>query len=122
MKEQLKHNSPDSSAAPISVEQIAEKANDQRNNGTDESKRWIENEWLMAGISFVLLAMGLVFDFFVKPGWFSNTVRLIWYVVAYMPVGLPVVMKGINQTCFQRRSIYRVLFDGYCNHRRVLYW
>src|SRR5690606_19470673 len=96
MKEQLKHNSSNDSAAPISVEQIVEKANNAKNNGSEESKRWIDNEWLMAGISFVLLAAGLVLDFFVKPGWFSDSIRLTWYVVAYGPVGIPVIMKGIK--------------------------
>ena len=97
MKEQQRHNSSNGSAAAIiNVEQVAEKAGSPQNNGNEESKRWIDNEWLMAGISFVLLAVGLVLDFFVKPEWFSNTIRLIWYAVAYIPVGFPVVMKGIK--------------------------
>lgn len=96
MKEQRKDNLSNGSAAAISVEQVAEKANSPHNNSNEESKRWIDNEWLMAGISFVLLAAGLILDFFVKPGWFSNTVRLLWYAVAYIPVGLPVVIKGVR--------------------------
>jgi len=96
MKEQLKHNSSNGSAAAISVEQIVEKANNAPNNGREESKRWINNEWVMAGISFVLLAVGLVLDFFVKPEWFSDSIRLTWYAVAYGPVGIPVIIKGIK--------------------------
>lgn len=96
MKEQLKHNLSNGSAAAISVEQVAERANDPQNNSREESKRWIDNEWLMAGISFVLLAMGLFLDFFLKPEWFSGSIRLTWYAVAYGPVGIPVIMKGIK--------------------------
>lgn len=96
MQEQLKHNSSNGSAAAISVEQIVEKANNAPNNGREESKRWINNEWVMAGISFVLLAVGLVLDFFVKPEWFSDSIRLTWYAVAYGPVGIPVIIKGIK--------------------------
>ena len=96
MKEQLKYSSRDSSAVDTGVEQVAEKANDQQNQLNDESRRWIENEWLMTGISFVLLAAGLVMDFFVKPRWFCDEIRVIWYCVAYAPVGFPVVMKGIK--------------------------
>ncbi len=95
MKQQPKHNSSNGSP-PISVEQVAERANSPQSNSGEESRRWIDNEWLMAGISFVLLVVGLVLDFFAKPGWFSNTIRPIWYAVAYIPVGLPVVMKGIK--------------------------
>ena len=85
-----------SSAPAINVEQVAEKADNKHDHDSGDSKRWIDNEWLMALISFVLLATGLVLDFFVEPGWFSNTIRLIWYAVAYLPVGLPVVIKGIR--------------------------
>lgn len=95
MKEQRKNKS-DGSAAAISVEEVAEKANSPYNNGDEGSKQWIDNEWLMAGISFILLAGGLVLDFFVKPSWFSHIFRLIWYAIAYIPVGFPVVMKGLK--------------------------
>ena len=90
MDEQLKYSKTHSSTTDTSIEQVAEKAG----SGSGESKHWIHAEWLMAGISFVLLAVGLVLDFFVKPGWFSNTLRVIWYAVAYIPVGLPVVARG----------------------------
>lgn len=96
MKEELKDNMPDSAAPAINVEQVAEKAHNEHDHDSSESKRWVENEWLMAIISFVLLATGLVLDFFLKPGWFSNPIRFIWYAVAYIPVGLPVVIKGIK--------------------------
>lgn len=96
MKKQAKNSLPNSSAPAISVEQVAEKAHNGHDHGSGASKRWVENERLMAIISFVLLATGLVLDFVVKPEWFSNSVRLIWYAVAYMPVGLPVVMRGIK--------------------------
>lgn len=96
MKEQLKHNMRKSSAPAINVEQVAEKADNEHDHDSADSKRWIDNEWLMAIISFLLLATGLVLDFFVKPEWFSNPIRLIWYAVAYIPVGLPVVVKGIK--------------------------
>lgn len=96
MEEQLKHNTSNDSVTAISIEQLAEKANHPQNGDSEESKSSIRNEWLMAGISFALFAMGLVFDFFVKSGWFSNTIRLVWYAVAYIPVGLPVVLKGVK--------------------------
>ena len=96
MKEQLKHQTFSRSAPATTVEQVAEKASSPQDNDNGASKRWIENEWLMAAISFLFLAMGLVLDFFVKPEWFSDTVQLIWYGVAYIPVGFPVVMKGIE--------------------------
>ena len=50
----------------------------------------------MALASFILLMIGLAMDFLIKPHWFTATVRFIWYAAAYIPVGLPVVIKGIK--------------------------
>lgn len=97
MREPLKkHDSSNGTAAAFSVEQVAERAGNTDNHGHDESQRWIDNEWLLAAVSFILLATGLVLDFFVKPAWFTNSLRVIWYSVAYVPVGLPVIIKGIK--------------------------
>lgn len=54
--------------------------------------------WLPAIISFVLLMIGIAFDNWIKPTplWFSGWARLAWYIAAYLPVGLPVVIKGIK--------------------------
>ncbi|WP_028374672.1 heavy metal translocating P-type ATPase [Leeuwenhoekiella sp. MAR_2009_132] len=45
--------------------------------------------------SFVLLVTGIALDFF-EVGFFSGWVRLVWYLVAYVPVGLPVALEGWN--------------------------
>lgn len=83
------------SAANHSVEQIAEKSNHNHDHG-DEGKKWVNNEWLLAIVSFVLLIAGLAMDYLIKPTWFSETLRFIWYSIAYVPVGFPVVWKGIK--------------------------
>ena len=54
------------------------------------------NEWLKAIVSFVLLICGLVLDNWIKAEWFVGAVRVIWYAVAYIPVGLPVVWRGVK--------------------------
>lgn len=47
--------------------------------------------FIPAIISFVLLMVALYLDHFLKPAWFSEYVRLGWYIAAYLPVGLPVL-------------------------------
>lgn len=47
-------------------------------------------------LSFVLLIVGLVFDHLARPVFFAGWVRLAWYGCAYIPVGLPVVLKGVR--------------------------
>ena len=47
-------------------------------------------------ISFVLLIVGLLFDHIIAPSWFEDWIRIIWYIVAYLPVGLPVLKEAIQ--------------------------
>ncbi|WP_434035858.1 heavy metal translocating P-type ATPase [Formosa sp. 4Alg 33] len=44
-------------------------------------------------VSFVLLISGIVLDYYNVP-FFTNTIRLVWFSVAYIPVGLPVIKEG----------------------------
>jgi Cd2+/Zn2+-exporting ATPase len=50
--------------------------------------------FLPAIISFVLLLVGIGFDNYFPQSWFSGYVRIGWYIVAYLPVGLPVLKEA----------------------------
>src|SRR5688572_26348951 len=55
--------------------------------------------YLPAVASMVLLTFGIVMDNMPGLGFFDGIVRLIWYAIAYLPVGLPVMkdaMKSIR--------------------------
>lgn len=56
----------------------------------------LSSEWLTALASFLLLIIGLVFDHLIKPTWFEGVVRFVWYAIAYLPVGLPILFRGIR--------------------------
>ncbi|NRT15945.1 Cd2+/Zn2+-exporting ATPase [Flavobacterium sp. 28A] len=47
-------------------------------------------------ISFILLAVALVFDHFWTQTWFTNWIRTVWYVAAYIPVGIPVLKESFE--------------------------
>ncbi len=51
--------------------------------------------YLPAISSFVLLIAGICADYFM-PAFFQGWLRVVWYVAAYIPVGLPVVRTGIR--------------------------
>ena len=89
-------NSSIGSSADHSVEQIAEHPKKKAPVQDVGNESWVNSEWLAAIASFILLLAGLAMDFLIKPDWFSDVVRLIWYSAAYIPVGLPVVIKGIK--------------------------
>lgn len=55
-----------------------------------------KNPYLPALLSFILLAVGLVLDYALQPAFFKDWVRLAWYLIAYLPVGFPVVQQGIQ--------------------------
>ena len=45
-------------------------------------------------ISFTLLMVALYFDYLLKPDWFKDWIRIGWYAIAYLPVGLPVLKEA----------------------------
>lgn len=47
-------------------------------------------------ISFVLLIAGIIADSLWKPSFFAGWLRLCWYAVAYLLVGLTVAVKGFQ--------------------------
>ena len=74
---------------------------DEDGHDHDHESAW--KEYLPAIISFVFLMTGLVFDYFIKPDFFKDYVRLVWYIVAYIPVGVPVMkdaVKSISKGAF----------------------
>ena len=52
--------------------------------------------FLPAIISLVLLLTAIALDNYVKADWFTGWVRIVWYVVAYIPVGLPVLKEDVE--------------------------
>ncbi len=49
--------------------------------------------YLPAIFSFVILIVGIGLDYF-DVQFFQDWVRIVWYVVAYLPVGFPVIKEG----------------------------
>jgi len=47
-----------------------------------------------AFISFALLMTGLGFDHLISSSWFDGWIRTSWYILAYIPVGFPVLKEA----------------------------
>ena len=52
-------------------------------------------KYIGATVSFVLLVVGIALDFF-KVTVFGDWLRILWYIIAYIPVGFPVLKMGWN--------------------------
>ncbi len=47
-------------------------------------------------ISFVFLISGILFDYVFHFPWFQGWLRLVWFLLAYLPVGLPVLKDAFK--------------------------
>ena len=52
--------------------------------------------FLPAIISLVLLLMAIGFDHYFPQSWFVGWIRVAWYVLAYAPVGFPVLREAVE--------------------------
>ncbi|MGJ8735009.1 heavy metal translocating P-type ATPase [Zobellia laminariae] len=52
--------------------------------------------YLPAVFSFVMLMIGIAVDYFDAIPFFKGWVRIVWYTIAYIPVGFPVIKEGWN--------------------------
>lgn len=75
------------------------KSEHQDDDGHDHSGEEKNSNWklfLPSIISFGLLLVGIFLDNYLKTNWFVGWVRFGWYVVAYLPVGLPVLQEAFG--------------------------
>lgn len=69
-------------------------SDDGHNHGAGNSGGW--KAYLPVAISLAMLLLGIAADQFIKPVFFTGWVRLAWFAVAYVPVGLPVAKQGVR--------------------------
>lgn len=76
---------PDRKAGQIAGKQVQQ-----------QQLNWMTNDWFAAAASFIMLAIGLMLDLWIRSEWFTGIVRIGYYLIAYLPVGLPVLKKGLK--------------------------
>lgn len=67
---------------------------DGHDHGTENTSGW--RTYGPVAFSLFLLLSGIALEQWLKSDWFSGWIRLVWYLVAYAPVGFPVIWKGIQ--------------------------
>lgn len=65
-------------------------------------------EYVPAMTSFILLLSALLLEHIVVPTWFNGYTRIVWYAVAYLPVGLPVVIDALK--AILRKDVFSEFF------------
>ncbi len=68
------------------------KRSDGHNHSSPENIEKFKT-YLPAIFSFVMLIIGITVDYF-DVAFFEDWIRIVWYAVAYLPVGFPVIKEG----------------------------
>lgn len=71
-------------------------ANGHTDCHSTEAKKNNLKEIYLAFLSFILLIVGISLDNLAELDWFSRGFRLVWYILAYLPVGIPVMKSAIR--------------------------
>ncbi|SEL97725.1 Cd2+/Zn2+-exporting ATPase [bacterium A37T11] len=69
----------------------------QHDHDEDHEQNKNTRNWRLYGpalSSLLLLLIGIVLDNLVKPAFFDGYIRLAWYILAYIPVGWPVMREA----------------------------
>ncbi|WP_299176191.1 HAD-IC family P-type ATPase, partial [uncultured Chryseobacterium sp.] len=76
--------------------QHSEENHHGHNHSHEVGEKSVWQMFLPAIISFVLLLIGIVLDHYIQTDWFSGEIRLIWYLISYIPVGFPVLKEAFQ--------------------------
>lgn len=78
----------------IHTQEHAPDDEDGHDHSHGEKPAWIE--YIPCIISFALLLTGILFEQVFHPTFFKDYFKLIWYIVAYVPVGKPVMIDAVK--------------------------
>lgn len=84
------------------AEMLAEQqeSHDHSHDDHDHSHGGAGSTWIrmfaFALVSLLLLMTGIALDHWIRQDWFAGTVRILWYIAAYAPVGLPVIKDAVR--------------------------
>lgn len=77
-------------------EHLGEHTHDDGHNHSSPEEASKFKTYLPAIFSFVMLIVGIAIDYFDIFPFFEGWIRIVWYTVAYIPVGFPVIKEGWN--------------------------
>ena len=77
-------------------EHSGEHSHDDGHNHSSPEQLSNFKTYLPAIFSFVMLIAGIAIDYFDTFPFFKGWIRVVWYTVAYIPVGFPVIKEGWN--------------------------
>ena len=95
LEEKINHKSDNHSGCCATDSKANEHSDDDGHDHSNENQTTFQM-FLPAGISLVLLLISIGFDNYFTQPWFTGWVRIAWYVLAYLPVGFPVLKEAFE--------------------------
>lgn len=86
-------NCCDDEICDTKVKPIEENHADDDHNHVNEQGN---TPYFLAAISFAMLLLGIAFEHLFKFSFFTKNIAFIWYLIAYLPVGFPVMREGFE--------------------------
>lgn len=86
----------DGCCTPKKTKPIEHSDDDGHDHEHSDSEKSTFQMFLPAIISLIVLFSGIAMDYFLPQEWFKDWVRILWYAVAYIPVGLPVLKEAFE--------------------------
>lgn len=90
-------------------------------NATGKEENFSQKKsYIRAAISFIMLIAGIIFSAADLYFFSNNWIRLAWYIIAYIPVGIPVIMEAWGS--IRQKDVfseYTLMSIG--NYRGILY-
>ena len=97
--EQKINKKPNAQTGCCSAHDEHDHSNDEdhdHNHDHSRASQSIFQLFFPAILSFTLLSSGIAFDTYFPQTWFTGWSRIVWYVVAYIPVGFPVLKEAFE--------------------------
>ena len=98
-----------------------EHSNDDGHKNSSPDKIFNFRTYLPSIFSLVMLIAGIAIDYFDAFPHFSGWIRILWYVIAYIPVGFPVVKEGW-ESIKTGDFFTEFFFNVYCYYWRICHW
>jgi Cd2+/Zn2+-exporting ATPase len=73
-----------------------EEHSDEDGHDHEESNQTTLQMFIPPIIALCLLFVAILFDYYIRPDWFKGWVRIVWYAIAYIPVGFPVMREAFE--------------------------
>jgi Cd2+/Zn2+-exporting ATPase len=95
LEEKINHKTDNDTTCCSSHSELENHSDDEDHDHSNGSDSFF-TLFLPAVIAFCLLVVGIVIDNYFPQTWFVGWVRVAWFVVAYIPVGLPVLKEAFE--------------------------